>query len=317
MACLKDAKTRFWNLKKRLPCLGALCLLLYDPAHSLAWNPAGHRVIGSIAYRQLDDTTKRKLAEILRNHPAYRELWVSRPNNASDEARSLLWNASLFPDDARRAPWDKFNRPKSHYINYRILGENGNKVLPPLPDENVVDSYNEHLRLIRDPATSLEDRALHLSWILHQAGDIHQPLHAVARFSKALPEGDRGGNEEHLPNPRAITERGNNLHAYWDDLLGADENPAAVERLADELTQEHPAARFDAELTRTQIREWAEESVQIALTTVYNHLDAATTQFASAPPGYDAEAQKAARLRVALAGYRLANELKRLMAEER
>jgi hypothetical protein len=44
--------------------------------------------------------------------------------------------------------------------------------------------------------------------------DIDQPLHAVTRFSKALLQGDRGGNEVHVPNPRGHGDRGNYLHAY-------------------------------------------------------------------------------------------------------
>ena len=123
-----------------------------------------------------------------------------------------------------------------------------------------------HLKQIQDPRTPIETKALHLSWILHQAGDVHQPLHTVARFSKALPEGDRGGNEVRFPNPRARGGREGNLHAYWDDLLGTESSPAAIGRLAEEITKEHPAANFTAELAKRNIRDWAEENVEICLT---------------------------------------------------
>ncbi len=300
---------------RRLLTLITAILVLVSPAASFAWNPTGHRVIASIAYRQLDDQTRRKLAEILRKHPAYADLWANRPTNGSDEIENLLWSASIFPDDARRPPWDKFNHPKAHYVDYRILGDQGNKLEPPLPDENVIDSYATHLHQIRDPLTPVEEKALHLSWILHQASDIHQPLHAVARFSRALPAGDRGGNEVHLPNPRGRAEWSNNLHAYWDDLLGGDEEPAAIERLAGELMTEQPPASFAADLKKTSIREWAEESAQISLKTVYHNLDPEITEFAPVPAGYEADALQAARKRAALAGYRLADELKRVAAD--
>ena len=114
--------------------------------------------------------------------------------------------------------------------------------------------------------------------------------HAVARFSKALPEGDRGGNEVHIPNPRGRGGRGNNLHAYWDDLLGTDEDPAHIEKLAEELILEYPRAGFADELSKTNIRDWAEESVQICLKTVYTNLDPEITKFADVPIGYDADA---------------------------
>ena len=160
----------------------------------------------------------------------------------------------------------------------------------------------------------LDEKALHLSWILHQESDIHQPLDAVARISRSLPEGDRGGNDVHLPNPRGQKEWSNNLHAYWDDLLDWHEDPAIIERLATELIHEHPASSFTEDLKKTEIRDWADESVQICLKTVYNSIDPESTKLVAIPTGYESAAQKVGRQRISLAGYRLANELRRLTA---
>ena len=302
--------------RKWLPLSLALLCFAANPSATFAWNSTGHRVIASIAYCQLDEPTKQRIADVLRNHPACVELWSNRETNGPDEVLNLLWNASVFPDDARREPWNQFNRPMAHYVNYRILADQGNKVEPPVRGENILNSYVAHLKQIQDPRTPIETKALHLSWILHQAGDIHQPLHTVARFSKALPDGDRGGNGVRFPNPRARGSRESNLHAYWDDLLGTDTNPAAIDRLADEITKEHPAANFTAELSKRNIRDWAEENVEICLSTVYKNLDPNITRFFERPVGYEADAQRVARRRIALAGYRLAKELKRLFAEK-
>jgi hypothetical protein len=133
-------------------------------------------------------------------------------------------------------------------VNYRILTDQGVRVEPPIRGENILDSFVAHLKQIKNPKVSIQDKALHLSWVFHQAGDIHQPLHAVARFSKALPEGDRGGNEVHVPNPRARGGRQYNLHAHWDDLLGNDQVTATVEKLADYLIREYPRSGFADEL---------------------------------------------------------------------
>jgi hypothetical protein len=288
------------------------------PGRVLAWNYTGHRVISSVAYRALDDATRKRVADALRKHPAYGGLWAKRATNGPDEDLNLFWNASVFPDDARQPPWDRYNAPRTHYVNFRILADRGNTVEPPVEGENVLNSYVAHLAGVRDPGTPPGDKALHLSWVFHQAEDIHQPLHSVARISKAFPEpeGDRGGNGVSLPNPRARGERGNNLHAYWDDLLGADDAPDAVARVADGLAAEYPRAAFAGELTRTDIRQWAAEGVPISLNTVYRNLDPAITRFADRPVGYDADATRAARRRAALAGYRLADELKRLFPAE-
>jgi hypothetical protein len=155
-----------------------------------------------------------------------------------------------------------------------------------------------------------------LSWIFHQAADIHQPLHAVARFSKALPAGDRGGNEVKLPDPQGRAEFRYNLHAYWDNALGRDEDPAAVERLADSLMAEYPRASLADEVAKSSITEWAEESVAASVKTVYGSLDPNITDLPALPAGYETDARKVARRRAALAGYRLSDELKRLYSKE-
>jgi hypothetical protein len=168
---------------------------------------------------------------------------------------------------------------------------------------------------LTDLPVPAEGRAVALSWIFHQLGDIHQPLHSVARFSKALPEGDRGGNLVKIKNPLATGQYGGNLHAYWDDLVGTDVAPDAIERLADGLIAEYPLKTFEAEIKKTSIEAWAEESVALSLRTVYHNLDPKITEFPDAPIGYQADAQRAARRRVALAGYRLAEELTRLFTK--
>jgi len=89
---------------RRILSIITVPLVLVSPTASFAWNPTGHRVIATIAYRQLDDQTKRRIAEVLKKHPAFAELWANRPTNGGDEMQNLLWNASIFPDDARRPP---------------------------------------------------------------------------------------------------------------------------------------------------------------------------------------------------------------------
>ncbi len=302
-------------MSRALRLIALVFVVLAVPSLAQAWNSTGHRVIASIAYRQLDEQTRQRIADALKTHPAYADLWATRASNGPDAVLNLFWNAAVFPDDARSEPWKQFSRPMAHYVDYRVRGDQGNKIDPPVPGEDILNSYVAHRKALQDPHTSAQDKALHLSWIVHQAGDIHQPLHAVARFSKALPEGDRGGNEVKVPNPRGHGEYGGNLHAYWDGLLGSDEQPAAIEKLAEELIREYPREDFANARKKTNIQDWAEESVRVALRTVYHNLDPEITTFADLPVGYEADATRAARRRVALAGYRLADELKRLFPE--
>jgi S1/P1 Nuclease len=154
---------------KAIATVVIVVLVLIVPSIAHGWNYTGHKTIASIAYRQLDEQTKQRIADVLRKHPAYADLWANRAGNGPDDVLNLLQNASLFPDDARRGPWSKYNRPAAHYVNFRILAGQGNKVEQPLDGENVINSYVAHLRKIRDPKTPVEDKALHLSWVFHQA----------------------------------------------------------------------------------------------------------------------------------------------------
>jgi hypothetical protein len=90
--------------------VAAVLVILALPEACFAWNYAGHRVIASIAYRQLDDQTKRKIAEVLKKQPAHADLWANRSTNGPDEILNLLWNALVFPDDARSEPWRRYGR---------------------------------------------------------------------------------------------------------------------------------------------------------------------------------------------------------------
>src|SRR5271157_4102895 len=51
--------------RKWLPLSLSLLCFAAIPSATYAWNSTGHRVIASIAYRQLDDPTKRRIADIL------------------------------------------------------------------------------------------------------------------------------------------------------------------------------------------------------------------------------------------------------------
>jgi hypothetical protein len=302
----------FTKSTRRAVASALVCLLVF-PNIAPAWNGTGHKAISSIAYRQLDDATKTRIGELLKKHPAYAELWKGRKGNGPDETLNLFWNASIFPDDARGQRWSKYGRSAAHYVNFRIMADDGNRVLDPLPGENVINSYVAHLKQIRNPKTLDEDKALHVSWIFHQSQDIHQPLHAVARFSKALPNGDRGGNGVRIMLPGG---RMGNLHSYWDGAIGSDNDPAAIEKLADSLIAEYPASMFADELTAMNIGYWAKESVDLCLKVVYRDLDPNITEFQDRPVAYDADATRAARRRAALAGYRLGAELKGFFGEK-
>ena len=117
-------------------------------------------------------------------------------------------------------------------------------------------------------------------------------MHSVARFSKALPQGDRGGNGVTVPNPRARGDRGNNLHAYWDDLLGVDDAPRRRERAGRPARGRVPEGRVRRGARGRTSATGPRRGSGSPLKTVYNNLDPEIIKFADLPVGYDADAGK-------------------------
>src|SRR5256885_1374953 len=76
--------------------------LLSDFRVASAWNDTGHMTVALIAYRQLNDQQRQRVADILRKHPHY-ELYLSarRPPAASEDEWAFL----------RGATWSDFVRP--------------------------------------------------------------------------------------------------------------------------------------------------------------------------------------------------------------
>src|SRR5262245_22749627 len=124
-------------VRKSFAMLASVCLVLCPVATAFAWNATGHRAVAVIAFRELDDATKKRVVGLLKDHPAAGTLWATHDNNGADPDLNLFMNAAIFPDDARKAgPFHKFHRSRAHFVNFRIMASQGNLVLGPLPGEN-------------------------------------------------------------------------------------------------------------------------------------------------------------------------------------
>ena len=288
-------------------------VIFANPAQ--AWNGRGHRLVAWMAFEQLDETTKSKLAQILREHPAERNWWRNARFNPRDERLSLFLNASVFPDQARPdTEFARYFRPRAHYINYRLVYERNKpmRIEEPRPtDENVVNTYFAHLKSIKEPKNSKAERAVALSWVIHQVADIHQPLHAGARFCPATPNGDQGGNLVEVPNDNGS----DNLHAYWDGILGREENPPSLDRESRRLLREYPKENFTKELEKNAIQDWVREGGDACRDVVYANLAIDQDRFRELPIGYAAGARKLSEKKVTLAAYRLADVLRKIASE--
>lgn len=181
---------------RALPLLLVLC-----PRPSAAWGPDGHTIVAHVA----DSLLSPEVEEVLRK----------------DLGTTSLTDASTWCDDFDHSPAGKWSE-SLHYINYP-----GHTCAFSWDRDCKHDWCNagaivNYTKQIFDTSSSSETRLVALKFVIHMAGDLHQPLHVAS-------EGDRGGNDIHVKydfksagaeakGSRKGSREGN-LHAIWDAAI--------------------------------------------------------------------------------------------------
>ncbi|HEX5244969.1 MAG TPA: S1/P1 nuclease [Tepidisphaeraceae bacterium] len=322
--------------------IGVIILALIWPCTTaLAWNPPGHMAIASIAYDQLSPAQQEAWVKLLRSHPRYaQDFEAAMPQNLSPEQQNrwIFMRAAAWPDQARSFDGDdqKYNHPIWHYIDRPVFLDEAarEKIHPPEligdyhkaggeQSMNAVQAINKALAELSDHATPASQRAVDLCWVLHLAGDLHQPLHGATLYSaerfRGILLGDRGGNDipVHENEGLLANSRNPNLHAIWDNILGEDSSYDAVTARASKVEIAHPAQALLTAAQQTDPMEWAKESNQIAQRDAYTPEVREVVRTGEAHPhtplppvqistDYLKRARSIAQERAALAGYRAA-----------
>jgi hypothetical protein len=308
----------FQLFRKLLIIAGALFLAA---APGLAWNRAGHMVMGAITFDEIQSTspaTVARVVAILRQHPQYESRWkpqiegMSAGLSEQDQERYLFMLAARWPDDIRG---DKaFDHPQWHYIDYpyKPRGQPASVPAPAPVGENIVEAFQQNVAIIQSATSPDAQKAVALCWIFHLMGDSHQPLHAVSLFTTEFPKGDQGGNLFFIrPDPSKPETR--NLHSYWDGILLTDDHydPAWVLAATIESSQDRVTSKKSVE---SRFEKWTHESFDLAVSGVYRKgkLKISTDKDAGTPlpRNYHAAAERIATRQVALAGDRLADFLR-------
>jgi hypothetical protein len=269
---------------------------------AVAWGGKGHRLIASLAEERLTqrnpEVMKRikgllgpdvSLASIAVCADAIRD-FVSgkqRPNPSALPGNCLVTEqeaAVMFP-----------NTGSWHFVNIPVpaaasLSAHPNAVLVKACEAHApcVISQIEHFTAqLKDKSLDKRTRAIALMFLVHLVGDVHQPLHAVARNN------DRGGNDVFV---RVGTHTGR-LHGLWDSFLVEGIEDAAVRRLV-------AAGKGGAE-------RWAWESYDAARKFVYHGVPIQATTFETPvvlpDPAYREAAVPVIKARLKAASIRLAN----------
>jgi len=306
----------------RVAVLITTFILLMPPGPAWAWWDEGHMQIAYLAYKRLDPAVRDKADALLRLNPDYPSWTAGAPDDATARRNAFI-HAATWPDDIKLKPDygdDRITDPAAGQItgyadhhrhafwHFRdTLYSPDGTALPPPDPVDAVTQLKQMIALLPASSPASDDlRSYSLVWTLHLVGDLHQPLHAVARYTAAIGGGDRGGNEEMvIPATGEVIA----LHAYWDRLFGGFSSPFGAVFDADERGGLGAVAPNAAEAAIADPEFWARESFELA------------RRFAYAPPvgdgpsaveltrDYETNARNIARSRAALAAARLANLL--------
>jgi hypothetical protein len=291
-------------------CMACVASIGWAPAR--AWNDFGHMTVAAVAWQHLTPAARSQVSKLLRMNPDYAR-WVEGVAPDARDVTAFL-RASTWPDAIKHEAGhlDDGERPEGpdanentgyedlrehrywHYVDVPFSTD-GTPV-PEVPTPNAATRIADFRQVLATPESPDALKSYDLSWVLHLVGDIHQPLHAVSRFTHDLSQGDLGGNRIRLCDPPCRQE----LHYFWDQTLG---HGTPTEALA--LATQLPAPPL-ARVTDTRIQDWVAESGEIARRVVYGAPIGPGAGPYSLTDAYREQAQRIAREQVALAGRRLA-----------
>jgi len=317
----------------------ALVFVSVFAGSACGWNGQGHEVVAYIAYQHLDAATRAKVDALLAKNPCYKE-WkaAAKALPVSQRPVAIFMQAATWPDMIKRSDYDC--QPGQKFVSD---GSGGGDIAPPEPEASQNIGYSDTARhkywhfvdtpfstdstattpaghpnaldqilKLKAALASGETQDLQsydLVWIEHLVGDVHQPLHDTSRFTKKHPQGDEGGNLVLVcTTPNCTAE----LHAYWDDILGAQKLKSAVTtgKKLDAMAKPSGADNSDPSV-------WVDEGFQLAKTAVYIAPisdDEPGSSPAKPTTAYHNNAKDVAQKQVLLAGYRLAGVLNTALA---
>jgi hypothetical protein len=258
-----------------------------------SWGQDGHMIVAQIAYTQLNTAAQDWLKDQIHIYSDYYP-------NTSDYLSVAVW-----ADMIRSANINTFTG--WHFID-----------TPYSPDKvptteavpsNIVWALNETYATMMTK-NDLWGRGFFIRMLIHLVGDLHQPFHNVALFSKQFPQGDRGGNQFIV----TYKNRKTNLHSFWDSICGTGVSSYTFPLSSVEKNQIAAKAQqlilkygpFND--NRIDFMAWSLESYYLAIQYGYTDLEVGSTL----TNNYIQNGIRIAEQQIVKAGYRLALILKKI-----
>lgn len=247
------------------------------PGVGQAWGPEGHAVVGHLAEGLLTPAAQRQVKSILGNQRMGAYEVACWP----DIIRGDQEYAEVYP---RNGQW--------HFVEFNVTEKYDEdfELKPPADGQDIVTQIGRWQRELAAGLLKGERRLDALRFLVHFAGDLHQPLHCAYRY------GDLGGNMipvrsfqgRHFAfGPDAPMDYAASIHSVWDDsmvqeLLGGRRAGTVARQWAKEIAPEAAAKwRQGTPLT------WAVDSYWRARKEAYRWADGESLPFKWTGPGMD------------------------------
>jgi hypothetical protein len=295
------------------------CLVIVSALPAFAWDEVGHKITAYIAWQHMTPDARAKVIKTLLAAPEDAQLstfYAGYGSRADDtRKRDFFMLVATWPDIIRDKSFNtrftKYAHADWHYADTFWTWKDGKAQLVPdaEPSGHAMEKLAELAQLIKGNAPDA-DKAIAIAWLEHLVGDIHQPLHASSRVTSSNAKGDQGGNLFLLTpkgTPRANQE---NLHWFWDSIIGRYQPNSKdlcdadyIDPTAQEIIKLYPYDKLKGEIADGNFAVWKDESFKIASTDVYKGVN----WFEMPSDKYKKHAFEIAQRRMALAGYRMAD----------
>jgi hypothetical protein len=273
----QQEQQRQWPRAVRALIVAALVLV---PAPASGWGNSGHMATGGAAYdnlRRTDSAAIKTVVAIMQSHPdSARFLRNLAGLTGAARDRRLFELMARWPDDIRDST--AYDHPDWHYA-LRVVAPIGTVL--GFRVGKAIDQFDAMLAMARNAGAPTGDRAIALCWVMHLAGDMHEPLHAGHWWSLRFPKSDRAGTIAWVrPGPDQPPVK---LHEFWDNAPnrlaeGAFANEAANStEIAARIEAAFPSTRLtpttpdavSGASAHEQFLAWVGESTRLAKDVAY------------------------------------------------
>jgi nuclease S1 len=245
-----------------------------------AWGCEGHQTIALIAEMHLDPHALATVEKILKDNPIDPSLkrWC-QPVSTDAMADAATWADDYRDDHPETEPWHFIDIPrgaKRHNLDQYC----------PASTSCITAALKAQIAILESPKSDSAAKANALRFVIHFAGDIHQPLHCTTNNDQGAncvpvnffgtppePKSVLSKNPGPPYTPHYVTEYYPNLHQVWDSrILGQITRGETVEQYAAKLNEQfkdkipswqHGGMIFD---------DWAWESHELAESVSYGDL---------------------------------------------